>query len=185
MPITPEPSSCSGCSGGCNCAVTAGDGITVTGVGSPGDPFVVTADAVPAPFPQVARFNWAPGDTTVNPDSLSINPLSLVSDPDGLVNLADPINPNLVSAGVYAITAMARSTDPVTAGSCLAMEIFGVGLTFWEGTAEFLQGHIPFAAGSSVVVQVGAAAVMRFQVRNTDLLNPMTSSMSVCVVRLA
>lgn len=50
MPITPDPGACANCVGGCNCVVTAGDGITVTGIGSQGDPFVVSAGAAPDRF---------------------------------------------------------------------------------------------------------------------------------------
>lgn len=43
MPITPVNGSCNGCCGGCGCLLVAGDNTTVTGVGSPLDPYVISA----------------------------------------------------------------------------------------------------------------------------------------------
>jgi hypothetical protein len=147
-----------GCAGStCNCVVTAGVGTTVTGAGTPSNPYVISADSFALDVADTATVDMSiVGDGTPgNPFIISGSVICAglvaqcgivsvdVADTDSVNLTASGGDPNVITADVIPDNARAVTIGPAGVGVCLSTDA-GNTLTF--GTDGCL-----FGAGGGAV----------------------------------
>lgn len=143
--------SCSG-SGGCECHLTEGDNVTITGTGAVDDPFIISAaGSVSVALSRITVSTDSPADGSGDPFITFINSDTARPNNASVLELTSPTTVTVKQEGLYAVTLDASAVPGYSGdGTDLAQfTVTGVG-----GAGDIGLGYIPFVKGEWVAAAI-------------------------------